>query len=380
MAINALIAQGIRPIGADVPEVGNMLQQMKQREVQNALAQQQAASQQQSAAAYQRQVGLQADQRQAELTQQQYEYAARAGYALSQAKTPQEFDAIKAQVLADPQYQSIPGAFTADQMTPENVRATLPAVFAKAGLQIPKGPEPITLGRQGGFSYLTQGGNVIPGSVDKPQSPANPPADMYAPVTLADGTVGAFDKRRGTIASTGQQAKPTGNAANPMQLRKEFDQQQVVKDFKAALPVLISARRAPDNGAGDLDVIYAVGKTLDPGSVVREGELTLVIKSGTMLSQMFGAGRFQLGQGGRISPEQRQQLLGMLNERVGAYRQSYDQARQQYSGYAQESGFKPEQVVGPHPANAFAQPKPSKPAPPSVPPDIAAILQKHGSK
>lgn len=38
MAINALIAQGVRPVGADLPEIANMLQQKKQQTFQNALS------------------------------------------------------------------------------------------------------------------------------------------------------------------------------------------------------------------------------------------------------------------------------------------------------------------------------------------------------
>lgn len=38
MAVNALIAQGIRPLGADVPEIAQMLQQRRQQTFQNSLA------------------------------------------------------------------------------------------------------------------------------------------------------------------------------------------------------------------------------------------------------------------------------------------------------------------------------------------------------
>ena len=47
MAINELIAQGIRPIGADLPEIGNMLNQKRRADVQNALLQKQVGWQDQ---------------------------------------------------------------------------------------------------------------------------------------------------------------------------------------------------------------------------------------------------------------------------------------------------------------------------------------------
>lgn len=43
MSVNALIAQGIRPIGADVPQVGNMLQNKWQADRRNALAERQVS-------------------------------------------------------------------------------------------------------------------------------------------------------------------------------------------------------------------------------------------------------------------------------------------------------------------------------------------------
>ena len=49
MAINALIAQGVRPIGADLPQIAGMLQEKRQAESRNALMQQESARQQQQA-------------------------------------------------------------------------------------------------------------------------------------------------------------------------------------------------------------------------------------------------------------------------------------------------------------------------------------------
>ncbi len=142
-------------------------------------------------------------------------------------------------------------------------------------------------------------------------------------------------------------------------LRKDFDSLPEVKDFKAVLPTLISARRAPDNAAGDIQLAYTVGKILDPGSVVREGELAMVAQAGSLMERVLGAGRVNLGNGGRLPANVRAQLLNMLNERALAQRQAYDQARSNYEGYASSAGIDPKAVVGSHPASAFA----SRPVP-----------------
>ena len=132
-----------------------------------------------------------------------------------------------------------------------------------------------------------------------------------------------------------------------------------MKDFQAALPVLVSARKMPDTGAGDIGLIYSVGKVLDPNSVVREGELALALKSDGLLAQVIGTTRLNLGKGGRLPPETRQRLLDMLNERVMAYRQAYDRDFQQYGQYAQEMGLDPTAVTGRHATTAYVEtPKP----------------------
>lgn len=182
------------------------------------------------------------------------------------------------------------------------------------------------------------------------------------------------DRARGTDAPSGYRWSAGGNLepipggpADPsvtntrrgtQPLRKEFRGLQSVKDYETSLPLLVSARNAPDNGYGDLQLIYTAGKILDPNSVVREGELTLTIAAGSPLQRILGSTRFTAEQGGRLTPKIREQLLGMLNERVLAYRQAYDRDFNQYGQYAQESGIDPSLVVGSHAANAY--PKPQK--------------------
>jgi hypothetical protein len=137
-------------------------------------------------------------------------------------------------------------------------------------------------------------------------------------------------------------------------LRKEFEGQDAVKNYRAVVPIINSARNAPDTGYGDMDLIYAVGKILDPNSVVREGELALTIAASSPLSRLFGAGRFALDVGGRIPPESRKQLIQMLEGRVGALQDQYNQEATRYGGYAQENGWAPQQITGNQPTSPGA--------------------------
>ncbi len=192
------------------------------------------------------------------------------------------------------------------------------------------------------------------------RAPPAPPsyAPQYSIVTSTrpDGTPGLFrfNQRTGEMEDTGSTPPPEKTSPREgTNLRKEFDSQPSVKAYAETLPLLVSARNAPDTGAGDLQLIYTAGKVLDPGSVVREGELLLFQKAGTPLQRLVGEMRFNAAEGGRLSPDARQQILSMLNERVLAYRQGYDRDRQRFSEYATELGVNPRTVVGDHVANAY---------------------------
>ena len=55
-------------------------------------------------------------------------------------------------------------------------------------------------------------------------------------------------------------------------LRDDYNNNPDVKNYHAAIPLLSSGLRTADNGQGDLTLIYAYAKTMDPTTGVREGE------------------------------------------------------------------------------------------------------------
>jgi hypothetical protein len=154
------------------------------------------------------------------------------------------------------------------------------------------------------------------------------------------GARGAQDRATAEVSS------PAKSRAEGQKLRKEFENLQTVQNYRAVEPLVRSAQQAPDDGYGDLDLIYAVGKILDPASVVREGELALVLDAASPLQKILGKTRFNFEKGGRITPKQRTQLMGMLQGRAGAVKEAYDREAQRFSGYAQEAGMDPSAVIG----------------------------------
>lgn len=202
MAVNALIARGIAPIGGDVPQVANMLQQRKQQEMQNALAQQQMGIQQQNADAYSGQLKAATAARQAEATKEQYAYLANVGTALANAKTPEEFAMLADRVAASPQYQSIPDALPREQLTPEVIRATLPEIYARAQMQMPQAPVPfeqtpdaLKIKMQGEQAMALERQRAASAAAlermrqGAPRAAPEPPKPQLVDVALPDGSV-----------------------------------------------------------------------------------------------------------------------------------------------------------------------------------------------
>jgi hypothetical protein len=129
-------------------------------------------------------------------------------------------------------------------------------------------------------------------------------------------------------------------------IRKEVNALPQVKNYNAVVPIIKSAETAPDTKAGDLQLIYSVGKILDPDSVVREGEMVLVNKAGSPAQRIVGYMRHLQGYG-QLSPVQRQQLRVMLKDRVRELKNSRDAAIHPYMRQAEAMKLPKDQIFEP---------------------------------
>ena len=238
------------------------------------------------------------------------------------------------------------------------IRAAKAGLAARMGKTLPQAPQP---------EYRSVGDSLV----RLPTDPQGKPEAVYTAPPKPEGPPAAPSGYRwgpgGKLEPIpGGPSDPAGPGArrNTQPLRKEFRALPSVRDYETALPILKSAEKAPDNGYGDLQLIYTVGKLLDPNSVVREGELALTIAAGSPLQRIIGTTRFTTERGGRLTPEVRKQIMGMLQERIGAYKQAYERDFSQYSEYATEQGVDPSMVVGKHAESAYA-PKGGSPAAPA---------------
>lgn len=136
-------------------------------------------------------------------------------------------------------------------------------------------------------------------------------------------------------------------------LRADYEALPSVKTYTAALPVFGAGLRSGSDAAGDLNLIYAYAKVMDPNSVVREGEQASVAGGDTWINQKTAALQKQLGNGGTFQPEFRQRLRQEMAGRMGELNQLYIADRVRYKSIADRNGVDVRDVVGEHPGARY---------------------------
>lgn len=145
------------------------------------------------------------------------------------------------------------------------------------------------------------------------------------------------------VAGGGGQANDRKSEAD---LRKEFNARAEVKDFNTIRSAYQNVQSASQNpsAAGDLSMIFAYMKLLDPGSVVREQEFANAQNAAGVPDQVRNMYNRALN-GQRLNPTQRQDFVSQAERLYGSRRQTYDQIVGEYRGYAQDYGLEPDRIV-----------------------------------
>lgn len=136
-------------------------------------------------------------------------------------------------------------------------------------------------------------------------------------------------------------------------LRGDYEALPSVKSYTAALPVFGAGLQSHPDAAGDLNLIYAYAKVMDPNSVVREGEQASVAGGDTWINSKVAQLQKQLGQGGTFKPDFRKRLREEMGGRMGELNQSFIADRVRYKGISDRYGVNPQDVVGEHPGSRF---------------------------
>jgi hypothetical protein len=84
-----------------------------------------------------------------------------------------------------------------------------------------------------------------------------------------------------------------------------------------------------NNGLGDLAAIYGFVKSLDPGSVVREGEIDLMNSAKSIVEQMKGTAE-RAQRGNLFTPEMRARMQMLSDQLLAISQQSYARGEQSF--------------------------------------------------
>jgi hypothetical protein len=149
-------------------------------------------------------------------------------------------------------------------------------------------------------------------------------------------------------------------------LRKEVQGLPSYKNLAAAAPVYKSMAESVgrDNRAADVNMIYGLAKIMDPGSVVRESEMTIAQAVSTLPQQLQSTILSQMEGKGRLSLDVRNAILAEAFSRVQAYEGAFNQDMQMTRGIVGRRGMNEADVIptfGP-----FQGPKPAEGKEPTI--------------
>lgn len=142
--------------------------------------------------------------------------------------------------------------------------------------------------------------------------------------------------------------------------RKEFDALPEVKTFKAARQQFNTLRdigqKKNPTPQDDIALIFNFMKTLDPTSVVREGEFATAQNAASISDSVRNQYNKAL-QGTRLNPQQRRDMVRTAYSNYKNYRDAYNQAAENYRGYARDNGISPDRVARTYTPDRPAQPQ-----------------------
>jgi len=157
-------------------------------------------------------------------------------------------------------------------------------------------------------------------------------------------------------------------------IRKEFTAQDTVKQFSTirdAYNKMEASGRDP-TPAGDISMIFAYMKMLDPQSVVREGEFATAQNATGVPQQVLNLYN-KILEGLRLSPEQRKDFLNQGVKIYGEQERQYKAMRDQYGRIAKDAQLDPNNVT-----IDFSRVPPTSPAPKFPPPPPNPQVQPGG--
>ena len=167
---------------------------------------------------------------------------------------------------------------------------------------------------------------------------------------------------------------------NERDLRNDFSGLPTVKAFNEVQGAHDQIKTAitKQSPAGDLAAATKIMKLLDPGSVVRESELTMAMKASGALDRLENYANMTIS-GHKLTPKQRQDFGELADQLYGAAAERYDATANEYRGIASDYQLNPDRIAK---VSQRGSPQDGKPA--GAPVDLraaaAAELRRRGIK
>jgi len=150
---------------------------------------------------------------------------------------------------------------------------------------------------------------------------------------------------------------PTEQFKNENILRDEFN--NISKDFRTVQDAYSKIKSTSDSGAGDMSMLYAYVKLLDPTSVVRESEFATAAATGSYGEQIQGQVKSILA-GGRLAPSVRANFLNEADRIYQGQKLGYDRIKSVYTDIAGRNGLNSQNII-----TNYAEPEKAGVTPPT---------------
>ncbi len=130
-------------------------------------------------------------------------------------------------------------------------------------------------------------------------------------------------------------------------LAQNLEGSQAAKDMQSVAQSMakIQSGVSKPNPTDDIATVYNIVKMLDPGSVVREGEIDILRAAQGPAAKYASMWNNLISQQGVLSPEMRSQIYDSAVKQFNATKEAYDNSAQFYRERAAAYGLNPQLVV-----------------------------------
>jgi len=173
--------------------------------------------------------------------------------------------------------------------------------------------------------------------------------DTFREKVVVEGKerVGLYNKDGGDLIrylGEGEEKKDDKVFDKESQFRKEYQNKSKFYEKSVHGYDTIQASAKDPDAVGDLSLIFAFMKVLDPESVVRESEFAVAENTAAKLD-WFRKSWEKVKSGERLLPEQRQRFVSRAEKMMTVHNKRQDQLRGQYTGLSERANVNPRNVI-----------------------------------